>query len=241
MRKGCVFSATLLVILIAVGGYFGYTLIRQNFDLPDDLAPYAEADSLAEFIHSREPAPPDTAHLTAERVALFIGAFDSLNTGWYSLNRTFDSLGIRNTKGKQLDLWKSPDMLREIIKLPFVTRKGLASYLNARDLSLAEYVWLKERVVAASGITHDEIGAIFRDSLNRYIPVPDSSPMNSGVRISAFFERVEALRRSSAIDSADVALVAPYRQTIISKGLGAFLSPEVEDEDEMPATVIDIK
>ncbi len=240
MRKGCVFSATLLVILIAIGGYFGYTMLRQNFDLPDDLAPYAEADSLAEFIHSREPAPPDTAHLTAGRVALFIGAFDSLNTGWYNLNRTFDSLGIRNARGKQLDLWQSPEVLRDIIKLPLLTRKGLASYLNARNLSLAEYTWLKERVVAASGITHAEIGAIFRDSLSRYIPVPDSSPIDNGPHISAFFERVEKLRRSGAIDSSDIALVAPYRQTIIRDGLGAFLSPESDDENGMPATVIKI-
>lgn len=238
MRKGCVFSATLLVILIAVGGYFGYTLIRQNFDLPDDLAPYAEADSLAEFIHSREPAPPDTAHLTAGRVELFIGAFDSLNTGWYNLNRTFDSLGLGNN-GKKLDIWESPSVFRELVKLPLLTRKGLASYLNARNLSLAEYVWLKERTVAASGITHQDVADCFRDSLARYVNVSDSIPLNSSEKLLSFFNRVEELRRSGAIDSSDIALAAPYRQTILRKGMGVFLGPE--GDDALPAAMINLE
>ncbi len=228
MRQGCVIAATLLVLLIGIGGYVGYTMLRDNFEVPEELAPYAISKPIRQLVHSNAAAPPDTAHLTPERIEMFIGVFDSLNTGWHNLSRVFDSLDTPDLESRRWDLWKSPIIIREAIALPLRMRKGLVAYLNSRNLSLAEYVWLKERTTAASGITYQEAAAVLRDSLHRYLPVPDSSPIDAGKQLTAFFKRVEQIRSSGMIDSSDIALAAPYRQHILRNGIGAFLNPEME-------------
>lgn len=230
MRKGCVFAVVLLVIVLTAGGYIGYTMLVKNFAVPEELARYGEYESMMKLIRSTAPPPSDSAHLTPERVELFIGALDPLNAGWHELRDALDSLGGENHDHEALDIWKGPAMFREIFRLPLLTRRAMVDYLNSHNLSMAEYIWLKERTVAASGLTYKDFAGAFRDSLNRSLPMQDSLFLGGNEGATEFFGRVEELRRSNVIDSADIALVAPYRDAILSRGTGVLLSMEQESE-----------
>ncbi len=227
MNKGCVIFAFALVAVIGIAGYFGYQALRDSLELPADLAAFGDGDSLRAQVASSEPAPPDDTPLTAVDMRLFLDALPAVNSGWKPLEAKLDSLGLngRGSKGGDISILATPQILSEIILVGPRTRKGLAAYLNSRKLSFDRYVWLKEHVVASSGITKEEVDSAFGASLASYLG--GTSKSNKGDKdFDRFFARVDSIRTAGLVDSTESALVAPYRATLLGEGLPSLMGIE---------------
>jgi hypothetical protein len=230
MNRGCVIFALALVVLIGIAGFFAYRAFRDSLAIPEEFAAYKDKDSMEARLSSHEPAPHDTTALTADDVTLLIGAFGPINSGWKPLEAKFDSLGLsKSSKGSSLNILSTPQLLSEIVMVGPRTRKALVEYLNSRNLSLDRYVWLKEHVVAASGIRRGEVDSAVGARLAAYFGASDNvkGKHDSGdVNFDQFFDRVEAIRAAGTIDSAEAALVLPHRATIIEEGLPCLMGVE---------------
>lgn len=232
MRTGCIVAAMVLMIAIGIAGYFGYQMLDQSFDIPEQLEAYNNPELMRSLVHSKAPAPPDTAHLTAEQVQKFIGALDSLGSGWQGLAVLLDSIQSAENTGNEFSIWDSPALISQMMQTPLNMRRALVTYLNEHNISWAEYVWLKERTVAASGITMRETDSSLNAVVDHHIKLgnPDMISTKSKETASDFFQRIETLRTSGAIDSSDIALVAPYRETLLSKGLPALACVDTKEQ-----------
>jgi hypothetical protein len=235
MNRGCIIVAVVVAVAVGIAGYFAYMKVKQALDTPKELLPYANPDSMSARMSSHDSAPPDGAHLTSNQVQLFIGAFDSINSGWSEMKRAFDSMHL-NKNGKddsvKVNLWASPYFLQQFNMMPLRARKGLTAYLNEHHLSWAEYLWIKERIVAASGITRHELDSALHAKLEGYFQAQETadSTADSTRRDSSrskvatdstetFFRKVDSLRASGAIDSTERVLVASYHDILLDKGL----------------------
>lgn len=231
MRTGCIVAAIVLVVVIGIAGFFGYQMINESFDIPEQLEAYNDPELMRSLVKSKAPAPPDTAHLTQERVQKFMGALDSLGSGWQGLALLIDSL--QSEKGQeQFSIWSSPALINQMMQTPLTMRRALVNYLNLHNISWEEYVWLKERTIAASGITLRETDSSLNAVVSAHFKMgtPDMITTKSKETATDFFHRVEALRMSGAVDSSDIALVAPYRETLLSKGLPALAGIESKQD-----------
>lgn len=232
MRTGCIVAALVLLIAIGIAGYFGYQMINESFNIPEELEAYADPGLMRMRLKSTTPAPPDTAHLTPERVAQFIGALDSLGSGWQGLAIMLDSLQSDDNGESKVTIWTSPAIIQQMMHTPLAMRRALVSYLNNNNISWAEYIWLKEHTIAASGITLHETDSSLNAVVSTHTKLnsTDLIPTQSKESTSNFFNRIEQLRKSGAIDSSDIALVAPYRQALLSKGLPALACIDTKEK-----------
>jgi len=238
MRKGCGIITLLITICIAAGGYYAYRYLRGVFEVPHELAAYDDEASMLALITSTAPPPGASEHLTPERVQLFIGAVDPVAAGWRGLLTALDSMHLgADGDSTEINFMTTPTVIHEIIRLPLVTRRGLVEYLNAKNLSLQEYTWLKERTVAASGITLREYDSALHGTLQRYISSKNVANIRNAHDSKLFFDRVEELRSSGAVDSSDMALAAPYRSVLLDKGLPVLLNIENDFADTPEATL----
>ncbi len=235
MNRGCLISLLLVILAVAIAGYFAYDKLKVAFETPQELLPYVHPDSMLARVRSKAPAPAAGVRLTAEQVQIFVGALDSVNSGWDAMSRALDSLNmkavVKNDSAK-VNYWASPYFILEFRLLPLRGRKSLVTYLNEKGVSWAEYLWIKERVVGASGIRHEQVDSVLESVLVSWFAADstgrsDSMETNVGNdSVVAFYARLEALRASGAIDSAETALVLPYRETILARGLLALLCIE---------------
>lgn len=229
MNRGCIIFAFVLVVGIGIAGFFAYRALRASLELPADLAAFNHGDSLRSHLVSSEPAPSDSTALTAVDMRLFLDALPPINSGWKPLEAKFDSLGLNaeGKKGNDISILATPQILSEMILIGPRTRKALAEYLNSRKLSLDRYIWLKEHVVAASGITKDEADSAFGSRLALFLGDGTSNTRRGGDKnFDAFFARVESIRAAGLVDSTEAALVLPYRATILGEGLPCLMGIE---------------
>jgi hypothetical protein len=229
MNRGCIISAVVVVLVVAIAGYYAYDRLKDVLSTPKDLLPYARLDSMQTRLDSHAPAPSPGTRLTAEHIRIFIGALDSVNVGWKEMERGFDSINLRKgvkDSGK-IDLWASPFFLQQFMRMPLTARRALVAYLNANHASWEEYLWIKEHVIAASGITKEDVDSVFTVRIHEYFSTADTARTSvSRDSMKVFFARVDALRAGGGVDSADMELAAPYRTAILDRGLLALLGLE---------------
>jgi hypothetical protein len=158
MRKIWIILPLGLAISIAMIGYFGYRAIKETLTLPEELAPYESRAAALKLIRSAAPAPGPEARLTARQVELFIGMLDSINIGSDNLEPALDALHLdTNGRGKSKpNILAVPGVVHQALMMAPLTRRAIVNYLNNNGLSWEEYLWIKERVLAASGITRAE-------------------------------------------------------------------------------------
>ena len=231
MNRGCVIFAFALVVVIAIAGFFAYRAFRQSLEVPQEYAAFTDRDSLRARIESQTPAPSDSTPLTAEDIRLFVGAIEPINAGWKPLEKKFDSLGLNfgKKKGSNLNLLAMPELLHEIAVVGPRIRKELVGYLNRSGLSLDRYLWLKEHVVAASGITRGEIDSAIDTRMTAYFGGDHDTVKGSAggdKDFDRFFDRVDAIRAAGLVDSAETALVRPYRPRLMEDGLPCLIGVE---------------
>lgn len=228
-RRGCTLGIVLGLVMISGLAYMAVLTLKDMLP-PDELQPYASKEETLKLVQSKAAAPGPGARLSEESVRFYIGAFDSLNVQWNQLAVRIDST-VKAT-GEKVDLIRSEDEFKEMIHLPLYARRGLVNYLNARGKSWDEYLWAKKRVVAASGITQADAFASFRKLYGEYFVLEEEDKAMAQIRQGAndFYNDVEAMRKQG-IDSAETALVAPYRDTLLREGLHSLMEIETMFSD----------
>lgn len=229
MNRGCIISAVVVALIVGIAGYYAYDRLKGVLEMPPELLPYGRVDSMQTRIASQAPTPPPGTHLTADQVRFFVGALDSVNLGWVVMERGLDSINFRNgvkDSGK-IDLWASPFFLQQFMQMPLIARRALVAHLNANHISWNEYLWIKDHVIGASGIGKNDVDSVFTVRIHEYFSEADTTRTSVGRdSMNVFFGRIEALRSSGVIDSSEIALVVPYRNTILDKGMLTLLGLE---------------
>ena len=246
MNRGCIVAAIVVAIAVGIAGYFAYMKVKQALDTPKELLPYANPDSMSTRLSSHDTAPPAGSHLTPNQIRLFMGALDSINTGWSEMKRAFDSMHLTSKSGgdtAKIDLWASPYFLQQFNRMPLLARRGLTNYLNDHRISWAEYLWIKDRMVAASGVTRHDLDSALKSKLEGYFQSHDTTatPGDTTARdttvtkigadsTETFFRHIDSLRTSGAIDSTEQQLVIPYRDVLLDQGILCLLGIETNFE-----------
>lgn len=223
-RRGCMLGVVLAMVMVSGLAYLAITTIRDMLP-PAELTPYATLDETKKLVKSSAPAPGPDGRLNEESVRFYVGAFDSINAEWDVLADRIDS--SVKADGEKIDLIRSFDRFKEMIHLPLYARRGLVNYLNVQGKSWDEYLWAKKRTVAASGITQEDANNALRETYGKYFVLQDEASAMDAIREGSndFYKEVEAIR-AAGIDSAEAALVAPYRQTLLDKGLHSLMEIE---------------
>lgn len=223
-RRGCMLGLVIAMVMISGLAYMAVVTLQDMLP-PAELQSYASKEETLKLVRSTAPAPGPDARLTEENVRFYLGAFDSLNAQWNVMTARIDSL-VKAT-GEKVDLIRSEDEFKEMIHLPLYARRSLVNYLNARGKSWDEYMWAKKRTVAASGITQADAYASFRGLYGKYFELEDEQKSVDQIKQGSneFYKEVDALR-AKGIDSAEQALAAPYRDTLLREGLHSLMEIE---------------
>lgn len=223
-RRGCMLGLVIGMVMVSGFAYMAVMTLRDMLP-PDELQPYASQEETVKLVQSKTPPPGPDARLNEENVRFYLGAFDSVNAKWNAATVRIDS-AVKAT-GEKIDLIRSEDEFREMIHLPLYARQSLVNYLNVQGKSWEEYLWAKKRVVAASGITQADAFASFRALYGKYFELEDEQKSVEQIRQGSnnFYKEVEDIRKRG-IDSAERALVAPYRDTLLQKGLHSLMEIE---------------
>jgi hypothetical protein len=222
--SGCVLGASLLVIVVAIAGYFGYRYFAGALDLPEELEPYTEADSVRAQVRSHAPRPPAATRLDRQWLALYVDGLDSIGGALLDTRDVIDSMyrsaQARGDTGITV-LVTSPTFFRAMAIIAPSTKRALVDYLNGRGRSLDEYHWAKERTLAATDITRETADSTLRAMIGRFFNTGDAKLSLGGDAIDVWFERIDSLRSSGAIGDDERALALPMRQRILERGLAS--------------------
>jgi len=224
MRKGCIGAVAALALIVLVLGYVGYRYLTTVLEVPEDLARYNDPLEAAALIRDTTPAPPDTAHFTATDLERYLGGLDSVAAGWQPLVRAFDSLILvsrNDASDTTLSLANAPNVLRQLAIFGPRTHRAIVHYLNDQRLSLARYIWIRDRVIAASGVTDHEVRQAAERTLRHGLSFPFGADLQRDL-----FARVEKLRVTGRIDSTEHALARPHRDELLERGLFSLMNLE---------------
>ncbi len=224
MRRGCLIGLVLLTVMVSGLGYMFVTTLSEILP-PSELRPYATLEETLKMVHSSAVAPGSEARLTETEVQFYLTALDSVNAPWEQLLPTIKEAVEQS--GEQVDIIRSMEEFKEMIHLPFYARRGLVNYLNVQGKSWDQYLWAKARVIAASGITQQEAHTVLHDLYSQYFVLEEQATVLDAIRegSDSFYQRVDSLRKGS-IDSTEIALVEPYRDVLLGKGLHSLVGIE---------------
>ena len=223
MRKGCIATIAALGLLLLGLAYGVYRYVSSITGLPDDLKPYEDPLEAAALIRSKEPPPAGGARLTTEHLKIYLDGLDSVSAGLPPVTRALDSL-IRvsdDAADTTISLANAPNVLRHIALFGPRTHAAIVRYLNTHGLSLAQYLWIRDRIIAASDITIREARARSATVAREGVSLPFSDDLREEL-----FVQIDSLRRLGMIDSSERAAVAPYRDDILHRGTLSLLNVE---------------
>jgi len=235
VNRGCSIGLMIALLIAGVVGYLGYRFANQLADLPADLSPYQHADSVRGMLKSNAHRPTDTTHLTESQLSPLLAVADSANTILLHFTSKVQALQ-KDDPGIIKGVGSGMELIKDARLLPLSLRRAMVSVLNQQGRSWQEYQWLKERAVAAAGITRKDadsvVHAVIRttlgDTATAKIHIPDGE-------VGEFYRRADSLRASGGIDSAEFALMRPYRTQLLERGVLLLLG--LESNDELDAIV----
>lgn len=229
MNRGCSIGLMIALVIAGVVGYIGYRFANQFAELPEEIAPYQHLDSVRSMVASAAPRPSDSARLTEAWVSPLLAAADASNAIVGQIASNIAALK-KEDGGFIKNFGAGMNLVKEARLIPLLVRRGVVQILNQQNRSWAEYDWAKERAIAAAGITRSNVDsaaqALFHatlgDTTDAQIRVPDGA-------VGDFYRRTDSLRASGAIDSAEFALMRPYRQLLLDRGVLLLLGIEAHD------------
>ena len=225
MKRGCL-TGMLILCLLATGLIYMFMQARNAWEQPAELKPYMTKEAFLPLLSDAAPTPPPTARLTADDVAFYVGAIDSIDAGWRGFSRPYDSLrAVQSEHGGTpvlFDPMELNDLGKLFFRVPLFSRRALVPYLNRHGRSWEEYRWTKRRVIAASGITRQEAS----DTVHAFMTRIGFDLGDERRSIAPeLFDEVERVR-AGGIDSAEQALVAPHRTLLLTKGIHSLTDTE---------------
>ena len=226
-RRGCL-TGVLVFSLIALGFGSYWLYVYNKFNPPEELKPYATRESTMEFITSKNPAPGSGQRLTEEDLQFYLDSFDSLNSGWRVFEIAWDSAKAARDPGddEKFDPLELDDVGVIFFQTNLYARRSLINYLNQRQKSWDEYMWAKRRTIAASGITQQEFTDTLRNFMKRNdFNLQDEEGEEVQLASQDLFKEVREIRQGG-VDSTEQALVAPYRTTLLIKGIHSLTQTE---------------
>lgn len=214
----------LLIIALAVAGYFGYRYFAAALDVPEELEPYTMIDSVRARVRSKTPAPASDARLDARWLALYIDGLDSTGRALLATRTVIDSM-FQSARARGdtgiTTLLTSPEFYRAVAIVGPATKRSLVGYLNTQGRSLEEYHWAKRHTLAATDITMQTADSMLHTMVGRYFGAVESNVTFGGKAIARWFESIDSLRASGAISAEEKALAMPMRTAILERGLGS--------------------
>lgn len=214
-RRGCLMGMIVLTLLASGIGYMIWRAFNR-FNPPEELRPYAFGNTFDSLVISDAPAREDSHPLDSAELHFYLGAIDTVWNAWSEFERVYDSAYAERDPEEPFDPMDLDEVGIIFWRIPLYARRGLVDHLNASDRSWAEYLSIKERVIAATDITHREVGDSIRSFLHQRNFNLDEGELE--LPNQKLFTRAEKLR-ASAIDSTERTLVAPYRDLLVTRGL----------------------
>lgn len=215
MKRGCMMG---MIVLFLLASGLAYMLWRayNRFNPPEELRAYAFGDTFDSLVISDAPARNDAKRLDSAELLFYLGAIDTVWNAWSEFERVYDSAYAERDPEEPFDPMDLDEVGIIFWRVPLYARRGLVDHLNGSGRSWEEYLSIKERVIAATDITHREVG----DSIRSFLSRRNFDLDDEGLELpnAKLFVRAEELRASS-IDSTERALVAPYRDLLVTRGL----------------------
>lgn len=215
LQRGCMMGIVVLFLLAIGLGYMWWRAFNK-FNPPTELRAYAFEETFDSLLTAEGGVRDEAKPLDSAEFVFYLGAVDTLWSAWGEFQRVYDSAAAERDPDETFDPMELDEVGVVYWRVPLYARRALVDYLNGEDRSWRDYLTIKKRVVAASGITHREMGdslIAFMQRLN--FEVGDD---NDAVPNASFFIEVEEIR-DREIDSAERALVAPYRELLLTRGL----------------------
>lgn len=230
MRRGCILGLILTTVMISGLAYMFVTTVTDMLP-PEELRPYSSEEGTREKIVSDAPAPGGDARLSEADLQFYLGALNTIDKPWQDLRGRFDS--VVGADSQKIDLIRAFDEFKQMIHLPFYSRRALVDYLNTQRVSWDQYLWTKGRIVAASGITQEEAHKALRDLYGEYFLLEEEEKAMTAIREGSdqFYSRVDSIR-TAGVDSSEIALVRPYHDTLLTKGLHSLMGIETMFPEE---------
>ena len=152
MNRGCSIGLMIALVIAGVVGYIGYRFANQFAELPEEIAPYQHLDSVRGMVANAAPHPSDSARLTEAWLSPLLAATDSSNAVVGQIANKIAALK-KEDGGFIKNFGAGMNLVKEARLIPLLVRRGLVQILNQQNRSWAEYDWVKERAIAAAGIT----------------------------------------------------------------------------------------
>lgn len=152
---GCGVASLVLVILLGVALYWGYTKAK---DLVGPFTQMGEAANLDQQVTNRASfTPPASGELTSDQLARFTRLNEQVQA---DLGPKFDGLKTRydqmEARMKQEQREANPaeaiTAIRDLAGLIMDVRRAQVTALNAQNMSVEEYRWVRDQAYAAAGI-----------------------------------------------------------------------------------------
>lgn len=224
VRRGCLIGIVLLTVMVSGLGYLFISTLSDMLP-PEELRAYTELESTLELVHSKASEPGAGTKLNEADVQFYLNALDSVNAPWEQLLPALSAEVEKN--GEKIDIIRSMEQFKEMIHLPFYSRRALVNYLNREGKSWDEYLWTKARVLAAAGITQEDAQSALRTLYSDYFVLEEQEEVMQTIHAGSdsFYQKVDSLRKAG-IDSTETALATPYRDVLLNKGVHSLVGIE---------------
>ena len=227
MKRGCMTGMVILLLLI-LGLMYMVMRVIGRYTPPEELRPYAYRESFEALLTSNSLPPNESRPLDSADLIFYLGAVDTIWNAWSEFERIYDSARAEADPDESFSPMDLDEAGIAHIRFPLHARRGLVDHFNSADRSWAEYLIIKKRVVAASGIGYPEVEDSLLSLMQRFnIEVVDEEERSQtgGDSTRAFFAEVERIR-AGGIDSIERARVAPYRELLLTRGLPGLIRME---------------
>ena len=231
--SGCVLGTSLLVIAIAVAGYFGYRYVSGALDVPEELESYATPDSVRSLIEADAPRPPETARLDSAWLAFYIDGLGAIETPLLGTRDLIDSMyrAARDHGDSNITtLVTSPALYRSIATVAPATKRALLGPDVLVERSAACVEVSHERTLAATDLTRESADSALGAMVGRYFTTKSTNVSIGGDAIGIWFARIDSLRASGTITDDERRLAAPQRRRILERGLASLYGFDTDFE-----------
>ena len=193
MKKFLIGCLAVFVVLGAVGGFFAYRFVyRPAQQLIKSAEKFGQIADLEKQVQNiKDFITPEGNLLSQAQVDRFMQVQNQMRD---SLKEKLDLLESKykdlESKQETLNIKQTLEGYGDLLKLVLEAKKAQIAALNAQGFSLGEYKWVKEQVMAASGIPFKGIDWSNPEAEPKLLSLQDSPQPNIDL-VAPFKETLE--------------------------------------------------